>query len=103
MNKDNAKEYLPLIQALAEGKTIQYQPFGENVGANIYPKGVWTDIKGEINFPHEAHCYRIKPETIELELWYHSRGGNTCDVKSTDKEQDWLKAGYRKIKMREIL
>ena len=25
MNKDNAKEFLPLVQALADGKTIQFK------------------------------------------------------------------------------
>lgn len=51
MNKDTAKDYLPLVQALAEGKTIQV----------INSDGSWTDL---INFVmmEDASKYRIKPE-----------------------------------------
>lgn len=47
MNKDNAAQYLPLAQALAEGKTVQFYD---------YDSGQWKD------------SYRIKPEPRELWL-----------------------------------
>lgn len=59
MNAQNAHEYLPLIQALADGKTIQRR---------IYESDEWEDydqVTGE-NYPH---CYRIKPEPRTFELW----------------------------------
>lgn len=50
MNKDNAKDYLPFVQALAEGKTIQHYYINE-----------WITIIDPC-FSDEAKNYRIKPE-----------------------------------------
>ena len=54
MNKHNAKDFLPLVQAMAEGKTIQYLAFGDT----------WkdTDVMPSTTPPS---CYRIKPEPIQ--------------------------------------
>lgn len=54
MNKDNAKDYLPLVQALAEGRVIQ-----------IEIDGVWVDGK-EFQFVDKPWEYRIKPEPREI-------------------------------------
>ena len=51
MNKDNAKEFLPLIQALADGKTIQIKPLDCE----------WEDTY-RIDVCYPAIYYRIKPE-----------------------------------------
>jgi hypothetical protein len=51
MNKDNAKDYLPIVQALASGKIIQCNDRGEWVDVDT----LYTDCYG----PYE---YRIKPE-----------------------------------------
>jgi len=59
MNKDNAKDYLPLVQALAEGKVIQ---------VNVrFDAGIekWVD-SGDVEFYHPAAAYRIKPEPREV-------------------------------------
>lgn len=51
MNKDNAKDYLPLVQALAEGKEIQM--------LNCHDQ--WQDsVELELCYP--ASRYRVKPE-----------------------------------------
>ena len=50
MNKDNARDYLPLVQALAEGKTIQSNHNGE-----------WFDLPSP-SFCDPISLYRIKPE-----------------------------------------
>jgi len=54
MNKENAHEYLPLVQALADGKTIQHKSFDNH----------WVDIDDHkiIYFHEPSHYYRIKPE-----------------------------------------
>lgn len=57
MNKDTAKDYLPLVQALAEGKTIQYK----------LEDGEWADVPQPI-FNEEVSSYRIKPEPKKQ--WY---------------------------------
>ena len=38
MNQQNAKEYLPLVQALADGKTLQVEDYAG-----------WVDLREEIN------------------------------------------------------
>lgn len=60
MTRDEAKKFLHLIQAFAEGKTIQVKTF--NGWKNIEPK--WDN-----------NCdYRIKPETIKVYLVKHCSG-----------------------------
>lgn len=56
MNSQNAAQYLPLVKALAEGKTIQM-----NAGNKNSPD--WDDLHGgSIIFGDEPSFYRIKPE-----------------------------------------
>lgn len=60
MNASNAKDYLPLVQALAEGKVIQYK----------YQKSdksyAWMDLESNVGFGMPADCYRIKQEPREI-------------------------------------
>ena len=63
MNKDNAKDYLPLVQALAEGKTIQRNV---NLGPLGSPK--WED-SDDLCFDWPSLVYRIKPEPLVYERW----------------------------------
>ena len=52
MNRQQAKELLPIIQAFAEGKTIQIKALD----------GLWHDDKGDdIRFYAKPKNYRIKP------------------------------------------
>ena len=53
MNKDNAKDYLPLVQALADGKTLQFDFSGD---------GRWEDIAAINDFKNPSEFYRIKPK-----------------------------------------
>lgn len=57
MNKDNAKDFLPLVQALAEGKTIQIMTADRG----------WVDFYKEIVFSLSAKYYRIKP--VPTKAW----------------------------------
>ena len=54
MTREQAKELLPIIQAFAEGKTIQFK--------NTF--GAWIDIpnNGKVCFDKELTEFRIKPE-----------------------------------------
>ena len=52
MTREEVKEYLPIMQAFAEGKTIQY----------LDDCGFWNDIKTFVFFDYNISCYRIKPE-----------------------------------------
>lgn len=55
MNANNAKEFLPLVQALAEGKVIQ-----------INTADGWEDITAELSLCFAPDQYRIKPEPREI-------------------------------------
>lgn len=58
MNRQEAKELLPIIQAFAEGKTIQYH----YMYTHSLPQ--WEDVlPGEsVDFSSPSSQYRIKPE-----------------------------------------
>lgn len=55
MDRQQAKELLPIIQAFAEGKTIQYDCGNEN------PQ--WVDVQpnNTVDFKQHPSRYRIKP------------------------------------------
>ena len=59
MNKENAHEYLPLVQAFADGKTIQ---------CRYQIEDDWYE-ESEINFCWPLECYRIKPEPRTFTLY----------------------------------
>lgn len=52
MNSQEAKELLPIIQAKAEGKTIQAKAID----------GMWYDDEDMLKFDSSPQNYRIKPE-----------------------------------------
>ena len=55
ITREEAKEYLPIMQAFAEGKDIQIR--------NITDDG-WDDINDDrMSFCAKAEAYRIKPES----------------------------------------
>jgi len=60
MNKDNAHKFLPLVQALADGKTIQFE----------HIDGHWEDGVN-LEFGFDAKSYRIKPEPRTWKIWAH--------------------------------
>lgn len=63
MNKDNAKDYLPLVQALAEGKTIQCE----------FIPGIWEDNPCP-GWSMEARHYRVKPEPMTVWINMYNNG-----------------------------
>jgi hypothetical protein len=59
MTKENAHLFLPLVEAMAEGKTIQQQSLNGN----------WQDLP-TVYFNSDFESYRIKPEPRKpLECW----------------------------------
>lgn len=60
MDKHSAKDFLPLVQALAEGKTIQ---------CRRAPGGAWYDTP-TVSFDGDPKNYRIKPEPAVLWVLY---------------------------------
>lgn len=97
MNASNAKDYLPLVQALAEGRVIQakYQ-----VGMDAFG---WRDCEGNISFHGLAENYRIKPEPREIWLNHHKDGGLDRYVYTSEAaagnglRDDWAPVRYREV------
>lgn len=59
MNTEDAKEWLPLAQAMADGKTIQ----------NNFMQGEWKDTEWIETIDGLPSEYRIKPEPRTFEMW----------------------------------
>jgi hypothetical protein len=89
MNKDNAKDYLPLVQALANGKIIQCNDRGEWVDVDT----LYTDCYG----PYE---YRIKPSPRTFELMRSTESGNVYDMSLSKFNDDGL---WERITVQEVL
>lgn len=64
MDKNTAKHYLPFVQALVDGKTIQYK---------AHPDDPWKDMENA-HFVREPSCFRIKPEPQVLWVLFDSKG-----------------------------
>lgn len=96
MNKHNAHLYLPLVQALAEGKTIQHK------------SDIWLDLE-DATFVDDPKRYRIKPEPREWKACIvtkesKERGSYVFreigDLVSYDEGDE--NEGYEVIRVREI-
>lgn len=79
MNKDNAKEFLPLVQALADGKTIRHK------GAAGY----------EISFNGNPCDYDIKPDPFEAKVW--AKGSCCLTFNESQCAQQWESEGWKLI------
>jgi hypothetical protein len=75
MNRNRAKELLPIIQAFAEGKDIQYRPPSEDR---------WCDFPSGYGFNDHEGEYRIKPEPFEC--WVNVYDGRLSDCTWPTKE-----------------
>ena len=73
MNKHDAVKFLPLVQALADGKEIEYRVCGDN----------WR-IKESIVFGGDIDDYRIKSEPIEIWCMVNSTGHCLSNQSSED-------------------
>lgn len=94
MNKENAHLYLPLVQALAEGKTIQYKQ-----------DGIW---KGPLDlcFSLDADQYRIKPNpprTFERYLNKHTGTMITVDFYIANNCAEKYYDDFERITVQEVL
>ena len=80
MNAQNAKEFLTLIQAMANGKTIQ----------DNYPDGVWRNTSWIETIDNDASSYRIKPEPRTFEMWLDPDTGcvRTIEILNDTPETD---------------
>lgn len=93
MNKENAKEFLPLVQALIAGKTIQYCSRIDDQ---------WKDVL-EVSFSSERARYRIKPERIKKKMWYHPGSNITTGLypvaANAFTHENWTESGWKIVEV----
>ena len=77
MTREEAKELLPIIQALAEGKTIEV----------LHPNGGWTETD-KVYFNLPSNHYRIKEESKYRPFKSQEE---CCDEISKHQPFGWLK------------
>lgn len=93
MNASNAKEYLPLVKALADGKIIQGK----------MQNGKWKDL-AELDFGRPAKEYRLAPKPQEF--WANRYPDGTIGPALYESQQDAKRCsprGGKQVCYREIL
>jgi len=96
MNRERARELLPIIQAFADGKDIQFH----NISADR-----WLDCadEGDVLFDRPPKFYRVKPEP--LECWVNVYTEGNMFINTTEKNAKY-RAGDDAIRiavhMREV-
>lgn len=97
MNKDNAKDYLPLVQALAEGRVIETRM---DVSSGAIQ---WVDMGGA-DFCYPSDCYRIKPEPREVWINRHISGRISCVAHDSEAEASaGIDDQFTPVRFREVL
>jgi len=86
MNKSNAKDFLPLVQALADGRTVEVRRYSSG------PE--WVKQEDYI-FNRDPEDYRVKPEPREFFLEPNSLTVDGYYVRA--------EPGPKTIRVREIL
>lgn len=98
MNKNDAAQYLPLVQALADGKVIQEY---RHVDLN---KQAWMDCVNPEFDRYPASNYRIKPEPREVWVTFSPNGTplsvasvHPCYVPSDSRGESAYVSRYREV------
>lgn len=92
MNKDSAKDYLPLVQALADGRVIQWRNYA----------GDWLDSESP-TMSDEPGRYRIKPEPREWWVVVNKVGGVWSVLSSKPDFDAITRDGMEVVHVREVL
>jgi hypothetical protein len=96
MDRERAKELLPIIQAFAEGRAIERR---------LKNGSQWYVIEYP-NWMHEDAEYRIKPEPPKPREWWINDYGNSLAIPVESRESADLCAGPNRIRcihVREVL
>lgn len=95
MTRENAKDYLPLVQALTDGKIVECRDEGVNN---------WCHTK-DLFFTLPPECYRIKLAPLEVTLLVSEENGlprrwlNGCLIEPSST----CHPPYKAVKFREVL
>jgi len=89
VDRQRAKELLPIIKAYANGDDIQFRG-----NYSLDPTGEWVnmpeDERMSIQFPRDDYEYRIKPKPLEVFLHINRKTGKVVgwNHKSETMHQD---------------
>lgn len=108
MNKENAHLFLPLVQALADGKIIQRKlPHCKFMGTNLDGTTYlvdsleeWVDCTVDVfAFANAPEYYRIKPEEPRtFMILKHKHSGQCCqDIQDYDPTEEWERITVREV------
>lgn len=92
MNASNAKDYLPLVQALAEGKEIEWMNMDDKWQVLLEP-----------SFESDPSKYRIKPEPMEIILVLKDGSYGRRAYYSEDEAYFDGQKGEKLVKFREVI
>jgi len=97
MNKDNAKDFLPIIQAWSEGRQIQFRTVD-----------VWVDVgdRTQLIFFNNPEDYRVKPEPPKPREWWINRYTHLDDcihASKADADRNATSCRIECVHVREIL
>jgi len=96
VNASNAKDYLPLVQALIDGKAVQY-----NMGTTDKPN--WVECE-KYRFNEPLIAYRIKPEPREI--WVNRHEDSRLGFSYYDSKEaaaDGIGHGWKPVCFREVI
>lgn len=102
MNREETKLAIKVMQAYADGETIQSR---EGKRSWQIPSG-WKTIDGmEPDWDWYNHYYRIKPEPMEIEVWVRPNGERAGIVEPADDSaiRKGTELGWTKRKFREVM
>lgn len=84
MTKNNAREYMPAVEALADGE-LQVQT----------SDGKWKDVEGDVRFTEAPSSYRRRPKLLVLYAVYYNITG---DLLAVERNFDFIHATYKRNK-----
>ena len=92
MNAQDAREYMPLVQALANGLTIQFNDGGD-----------WVDVENLNTDSYDPDEYRLKPKPIMFDIWINKKTNKVIAVEDGDHDKDDSFFEWERITVMEVL
>ena len=90
MNRDSAIKFMPLLQALVDGKQLQWKTKFDT----------WQDVTS-VDDSYQPDRYRVKPEPVECWVGFNPDTGSPITVSTIDESANF--SYLRWVKMREVI